>query len=237
MVKHKKLLIAFGVALLAVSVLVAGTALADTPPKTNTGTPYQSFLDKLAANLGIGVADLTKGITATNNQMLDEAVKNGKLTQAQADKIKERSKGGQPKLGFMGRPFAHNGKVPGAAAKGMVVLKNLAIDALVKVTGKTADQLKGEIKSAGSLQKFLDNNKITKDQLRDAEVQVAQQQLDQAVKDGKITAEQEQRLLDRIKQGPLNGIGPQGQGPKGIAPKGRFHGPKPSGPKPTGPTT
>ncbi|MBI4321219.1 MAG: hypothetical protein HY675_22230 [Chloroflexi bacterium] len=228
MLKHKKLLIGFVIALVLVSALAAGSVIAQTPTPGAAGanTAYQDFLNILAGKLGIKVTDLTKAINATRDQMLDDAVKNGKLTKEQADAIKARSKDGQPWGGFMGKPFAGKRGAMGPAVKMNGVLGNVTVEALAKLTGKTTDQVKAELKSS-RIAKFLADNKITNDQLRATIAQIAQQKLDQAVKDGKLTAEQAQRILEHLKQAPPKGIGPGFPGPRGP-----WHRPNGPAPKP-----
>ena len=81
-----------GAILLAVVVfagVMAGVAFAgsDQPQSAVLENVYQSFVSKLAANLGVDQDEVAAALDATKKQMLDEAVQQGKLTREQADKI------------------------------------------------------------------------------------------------------------------------------------------------------
>ncbi|MCL5960111.1 MAG: hypothetical protein M1358_12505 [Chloroflexi bacterium] len=215
MLERKKLLIGIGAALVIVGSLAAGTAVAQTPTpeaKTGANTMYQNFLGKLAGNLGISVDNLTKAIDTTRDQILDEAVQNGKITKDQADKIKQRTPNGNL-MPFIGKGhFGFKGKRPGTNFG--VLGRDVTVQALANLTGKTVDQVKQELQSDKNIKKFLDDNKITNAQLHDAVVQIVQQKVDQAVKDGKLTQQQADNILNKIKQAPCNGFRPNGFAPR-----------------------
>ncbi|MGB9792897.1 MAG: hypothetical protein ACPLTR_10040 [Thermacetogeniaceae bacterium] len=79
------LVLAFAVPALADS---AQTAPAGNSPKLPA--IFQSFLEKLAANLGVEQSKLVDAVKQTAKQLVDEAVQQGKLKSDQAQKIKER---------------------------------------------------------------------------------------------------------------------------------------------------
>lgn len=236
MFRHKKLIIAFVTALVAVSVLAVGIALADTPtptPQANStakssaaNNAVQSFLDKLAANLGIERATLDQALTKTRDQTLDEAVKNGKMTQEQADKIKQSGKNGILTPGFLGGRFGFRGRMPRANGNAAVNLRNVTVEALAQITGKSTDEITQALKPVNPLQKFLSDNNISQEDFHNAVVKVAKDKLDQAVKDGKLTQDQADKILQRIQQAPSNkGVpsrvfpnGPWNRGNGGKAP-------------------
>ena len=75
----------------AVFVLGAfGVAAAQTAPTAQTATNYhQVYLSKLAQLLGVDQAKLESSMTQAQSQTLDQAVKDGRLTQQQADWMKQ----------------------------------------------------------------------------------------------------------------------------------------------------
>ena len=94
---------------LVASAVVGGTLMSavsahpDTSPATSNGTPpvadpaageyCQTFLDALAANLGVDVADLTPAARDAAKSTVDAAVANGDLTAAIGEAIKTRIDG------------------------------------------------------------------------------------------------------------------------------------------------
>ncbi|MBI2908007.1 MAG: hypothetical protein HYX92_10170 [Chloroflexi bacterium] len=69
----------------------AGVVLAADPTPTPTGTSFQNvLLGKVAKILGIDKQKLTDAFTQAWKELLDEAVRNGQMTQQQADWIMQR---------------------------------------------------------------------------------------------------------------------------------------------------
>jgi polyhydroxyalkanoate synthesis regulator phasin len=73
----------------------AGEQPATTTPTT---APFQSFLSRVAANLGVSETKLLEAITQARLQMIDEAVQQGWLTQEQATLMKQRISASQALL-------------------------------------------------------------------------------------------------------------------------------------------
>lgn len=77
--------------LLAVS--ISGAAFASTNPTQTANTPpakatiKQEALSDFAANLGISQCKVISALKTTKQQLVQEAVQQGKITQAQANKI------------------------------------------------------------------------------------------------------------------------------------------------------
>jgi polyhydroxyalkanoate synthesis regulator phasin len=83
-----------------VAVALVGWVLAQgsSEETTTTATTPQTFLSKVAANLGIEEERLIEAITQARSQMLDEAVEQGRITQEQADRMKQQIEGRQAML-------------------------------------------------------------------------------------------------------------------------------------------
>ncbi len=116
----KVLSVTLGIAIL-VGVLGVGAVLAadptPTPTTTTTKTDYQQlFLSKLAQILGIDEQRLTDAMTQarkdTENQMIDDAVKAGRMSQEYADWLKQRpsTDGKDFGFGFGLRGFGFGGR-------------------------------------------------------------------------------------------------------------------------------
>lgn len=73
----------------------AAPALADSGQPAAPNSPklpalFQSFLEKLAANLGVEQSKLVDAVKQTAKQLVDEAAQQGNLSSDQAQKLKER---------------------------------------------------------------------------------------------------------------------------------------------------
>ncbi len=198
----------------AAGIVAAQTGGASTPTEQNATATQQSatpssatpahkqqlindFLTRLAANLGISVDQLKKALTTTETQMIDQAVADGKITQAEADKIKAKIASGQaplfPFIGRHGRGFGKFGEM------GFVkeTATFLGITPQVVITGLRNNQSLAQIaqahgKTADELSSYL------YDQLKS--------RLDTAVKNGKITQDQENTRLSNAKTRIANAI-------------------------------
>lgn len=90
--RWKALVAVLVVAVLAVVGLGVVPAIAqeeEPPPTTERGELYESFLTKVADNLGVTVDELKAAITTAQLEMLDEMVAEGVISQERADQIKQ----------------------------------------------------------------------------------------------------------------------------------------------------
>lgn len=68
-----------------------GQSNAGTPTPTTTPNPYcQQYLQDLAKRLGVSVSTLQQDARAAGQDVLAQMVKDGKLTQSQANAIKQK---------------------------------------------------------------------------------------------------------------------------------------------------
>lgn len=89
-----------GLAAVLVTAALVGWVVAqgsDEQP-TTTAMPPQTFLSRVAANLGVDEAKLTEAIAQARLQMIDQAVEQGRITQEQADRMKQQIEGSQVML-------------------------------------------------------------------------------------------------------------------------------------------
>jgi polyhydroxyalkanoate synthesis regulator phasin len=175
--------------LLALVLLVgalAGTASATTDQKADSpmATLYQGFAAKLAANLGMDQDKVTAALDTTRQQMLDEAVQQGKITQEQADKMAARMDGGFCGFGSNKGMMGHKDKLGGRNLNGMA-----------NILGITEDQLKTELESGKKMQDILTEHGLTMEQCKQKMQEQREQQIAQDVADGKITQEQADKML------------------------------------------
>ena len=204
----------------------AGTGVAvATSASDDAKQREQAVLEDAAGRLDVDAGELRDALAAAEDAQLDAEVKAGRLTQAQADAIKqmrERSglvlgggpghRGGPDGFGFRGGPGGGPGEVMDAAAEAL---------------GISEARLFRQLRSGKTLQQ------IAKAQGKDyADVKAAirsavRTELDAAVKDGRLTQEQADGMLEHITEhlddggfgrgpgGPRGGFGPPGDGVHG----------------------
>jgi hypothetical protein len=174
-------------ALILASILATGAvgAMAITPASATT--PDNAVASRIA-NLKSALSGL---------------VSDGTLTQKQADKVAGTldTKMAKPgKLG-MGGPGGHMG---GMEMGGMDVSAGRA--AVAKALGMTTAKLDAALKSGKSLTDVAKDQKFSVDSLVQAMVAIAQDKLAAAVKDGKITQEQANRMKGSLTQRITNHV-------------------------------
>lgn len=218
--KFRKPLVILGLAGVVTALVVGGTAFAQTPTpspnqqaKTSNG---EFFLDRLAAALGTTRDKLNGAFTQARNETVDQAVKDGRLTQEQADRIKSQQ--GTAPFGFGFGVLGRGGK-GGAAFMGGSQVR----DAIAKVLGMTPEDLANQLRSGKSLAELAKGREQT---VKDAIVSAVKPQLDQAVKDGKITQDRANQILDQIRTSDLNSLGGRGGLMLDGKWKGRMSGPR-----------
>jgi hypothetical protein len=101
----KALQVGLGV-VLVLGALLVGTAAAQRPVPGAPGGMHGAVVAKAAAILGVPEAQLTEAFAQAHEQALDDAVKAGYLTRAQADGMKQRHRAmpqtGGPGAGMIG---------------------------------------------------------------------------------------------------------------------------------------
>ncbi len=157
--------------------------------KTDQSQLGQDFIKNFASQLGVDEAKLNAAYSAAANATVDQAVKDGKLTQAQADKIKSEAKNG-----FKGGFFGHAGKgmeMPhgkaGRAGVGFGFGEQAVLDAAAKALTITSDELKTQLKAGKSIADVATDKKIDIKTVKDAMLTATKADLDAKVKDGKLT--------------------------------------------------
>lgn len=174
----------------------AGIVLAQTPtPGTSsTGT---TFLDRVAQKLGITTPKLQDAIKSAGSDQLDEAVKNGTLTQQQADALRNRLNTQTDNGNF--------GFAPGFKGKGFGMRGGFEFgfmdngQALADFLGISIDQLRTQLSASGAtLATVAQANGKSRDQLKQFITDTTKSKLDQAVKAGKMTQAQEDSIMSNL---------------------------------------
>jgi hypothetical protein len=177
----------------------AGGAVAATQGSSN---PRQQYLNDVAKRLNVTPAQLKSALQGAAVDQLEAAVKAGKLTQAQADALKQRiqqgAPGGLPFIGPLGP--GGPGRAPlGFGLRGAVFFgPHAPAAAVAKYLGLTEVQLLKQLQNGKSLADIAKAQGKTTAGLEQAITAAAKTRLDKAVANKRLTAAQEQKILSAL---------------------------------------
>jgi hypothetical protein len=154
------------------------------------------FIAHFSADLNTSQAALNAAFQKAIGETLADQVKNGKLTQAQADKIKERL-AGRPPCAIAGAL-----KRPGDGAK-LSAYRQALLSAAASALGITDVTLKGDLAKGMTLSQIAAAQHVTEAQFRTKLIANLTPLLDKAVADMLLTPAQEQKILNRLQNGPI----------------------------------
>lgn len=223
--KLRKPLVVLALAGVVAALVVGGTAFAQTPaPDKQTRASYHElFLDRLASALGTTREKLTEAFTQARNETVDQQVQDGRLTQERADRMKSQQ--GMVPFGIGPRGFDRGAKMA-APFRGMIQDR----DVMARALGLTPEELASQLRSGKTLAELAAGKEQA---VRDAMVDSMRPKLEEAVKNGRLTQEQADRMLEQIRTSELG----KSMGPGGMdrfkGDRGRMPGMKPS----SGPAT
>jgi hypothetical protein len=176
---------------------LAGGGIAYATTKDPGATDRKALLDDVAKRLNVTPSDLQSAVQGAVSDQLDKAVADGRLTRQQADAMKQRleDRGGLPLFGGGRRlGFAHPGRLgPG---RGLLFGEP---DAAAKYLGLDAAALHDRLASGKSLADVAKEQGKDVAGLEQALVDAAGARLDKAVAAKRITEQQRQSILDRLK--------------------------------------
>jgi methylphosphotriester-DNA--protein-cysteine methyltransferase len=200
------------------ALLAGGTAAAIAAVTKDSGKQReQAVLDDAAKRLNVSPQQLRDALSAAQDAQIDQAVKDGKLTQKQADAIKAaRKQSGRVLGGGPERGFGHHGFGPGHGAAGAI------FPDLAKALGVTKSELRTQLQAGKSIADIAKAQGKTLDEVRASLKAGAKTAADKAVKDSDITQAQADELLAHLddalthlgEAGPrLHFRGHRGEGP------------------------
>ena len=201
-----------------VGVALGGVASAQTPTPTAGQNQAAAFIQRLAQHLGLPQETVTQALQATRNDALNEAVAAGRLTQEQADRIRNQpiDQGHGPGFGFGG-----NGR-PGHS-KGLGRGLGASLDTAAQHLGLSQEDLRAQLQTGQSLADVARSRNIDPQTLITQLVADAQSRIAQAVQSGQITQAQAdqmtQSLPDRVRQMVEATHTPGERGPRGLGPR------------------
>ncbi len=200
--KRKLAVGAAGLAVLAGS----GGAYAATQSSPSTAKPpdpsaqQNAFLDDLAKRLNVTRDKLDEALKGAASDRVDAAVAAGQLTKEQGDKIKQRiqSATALPPLGLGPGMHGRGPGGPGRLSPGFGFGPGKSLSSAAKFLGLTDAELRAQLRDGKSLADVAKDKGKTAADLKAAMKSAITAELDQAVKDNKLTADQRTKILDNI---------------------------------------
>ena len=210
---------------LAIPLTVAAVAAAAGGAYAATqsgGNPRQAFLDDVAARLHVSPAQLQSALRGALTDRLNEAVKAGRLTAAQAKAIEQRLESGRgPFMGPRWRFFGEPAMRP----------RRAGLDAAARYLGLTDAQLMTDLEAGKTLAQIAQARGRSVSGLEQAILSELRTRLDRAAAAGLIDKAQEQRILSRwsarIARVVEHGLAPMMARPR-YMPPGPVGGPPPA---------
>jgi hypothetical protein len=212
---HKTLFTVLGIGTLALIIVLGvaafgvyryvSAAVQPTPGPGNSATPalmdqyWGLFLKTFAANLGVDQAKLDKAFVDAVNATADQAVKDGKITQAQADSIKSRYSQGLSAQ--KGMPFMF-GFGPGMLGGGFDMRGSLTTADIASALGMKEQDLITALQSGKSIADVAKAQNKDLATVKQALLDSAKAKLDKEVADKTLT----QAQADQIYQNLTNSI-------------------------------
>jgi polyhydroxyalkanoate synthesis regulator phasin len=158
-------------------------------PAPKFGQRCEEYQAALAQKLGISVEKLQQAQKDTVKDFIDQAVKNGKLPADKAAELKKKideSKGCAPLGAVRARGVAKVGMFRAGLQTGL--------DAAAKALGMTTEQLTSELKAGKSIADIAKAKNVDLKTVRDAVIAAEKAAIDQAVKNGKLTQTQADKM-------------------------------------------
>jgi ribosomal protein S20 len=155
-------------------------------------------IGQVARQQGVDVQTVIDAMVTDATAHIDQAVKDGKLTADQANERKANLEDRITRLVNEGKP---NGEGRGHGPK---------LDAAAQALGMSTDELRQQLQSGKTIAQVAEDRNVDKQKVIDAMAKDAREHLDQAVKDGKLTADQanerkanlEHRITSLVENGP-----------------------------------
>lgn len=165
----------------------------------------ERFLDNLARVLGVDRQRLQDAVTRAREQSIEQLVQDGRLTAAQAARLKEHAGRLGPGFGLFGPPDGprHWPRPPRPQDHLRPPLSNPEVlEAAARLLGMAPEQLREQLRIGKSLPELAREKGVSPEQLRQATAEAAKvrarARLEQAEKDGRLTKEQADRLRRRL---------------------------------------
>lgn len=181
----------------------------------------QAVLSDAAKRLGVSPGDLESALGKAEDAQLDQAVKDGRLTQQQADEIKKHRQRSGRVLGGPGAPRggpggpgfgSHGPGEHGSGGPGGV------IDSVADAIGVSVPDLFSELRNGKTLEQIAEAHGKSLDDVKSAAKTALEKQLDADVKADRLTRSEADAILKRLPEA-IDHFGERGAGgPPGFGP-------------------
>lgn len=185
--RQTKLKIVGGVAAGVVAAGALGAAGAVAAGRAFSDDDRQAIIDDAAAELGVEPSALSDALKEGLKNRVDEAVEEGRLTEEQGERLKERIDANDLPLLGLGRAFGHGpfgGGGPGHHGA------KLDLDSAASYLGLTSDELEAKLMNGETLAEIAAEEGKSVNGLVQELVDAAEKRIDEAVADGRLTEEQ-----------------------------------------------
>lgn len=199
--------VVLGALVLGVGVLMTTGAVAQ---EGDAQKPGERFVAETAERLGVTPEELTAAMTEAQFEIVDDAVSEGRLTEEQASKLKERMEENGP-LSVIGRRD-HEGRRQCHRAR-------LVATAAGDVLGKEPAEVAAAVKAGESLAEQAEAQGMNVDDFKVALLDAIKRTLQEKVDEGTITQVQADRIFAGIEEHIDRIVNFEGQG--GDGPCGR----------------
>jgi hypothetical protein len=177
----------------------AGTGVAVATTRSDDAKEReQAVLADAAERLGVQPSELRDALGDAQDAQLDAEVKAGRLTQEQADAIKERRAQSGSVLGGGGPGFRGPGGPHGFGFRHRGGGPFELTEAAAKALGISQDELWERIRDGETLAEIAKAEGKTVADVEQAVKAALKQRFDTAVKDGKLTREQADEMLEHL---------------------------------------
>jgi len=212
--------LAVGAAGLAVLAGGGGAYAAGSSPTTakpaDRATEQKAFLDDVAKRLNVTPDQLDAAVKGAAEARIDAAVAAGTLTKEQGDDAKQRIASGIQGIlggpGLFGGGKGGHGFGPGGPGPGRGFGFRMGLDAAATYLGLSEDALHTQLESGKSLADVAKAQNKDVAGLKAAMKDAVSKQLDQAVTDKKLTADEKTKILadlDKRLDDLINGTAPE----------------------------
>jgi hypothetical protein len=183
-------------------------------PTVTTSSIGDAFWSGLAAKLGVSVDTLKADAVQVRKDMLDQAVKDGRVTQAQADQLKQqldankliapiyigRGNGQQPFPGFRG-PGNGQPPTPGLRGRGPGFgfgFGTAELEAVAKAVNLSPSDLITQLRGGKTLADVAKAQNVDQTTVKQAIIDARKAEIDRQVTDGLLTQAQADTLKTRL---------------------------------------
>jgi predicted DNA-binding protein (UPF0251 family) len=196
--RQVRIKIAAGVAgALALAIALGAAGAVAASRVLSTDAESQAVIDDAAEQLGVEPGELSDALKQALENRVDEAVEAGRLTEEQGEELKERIDAGEVPLFGFGR----HGLGPGHGRPGYGHFGHFgALETAASYLGLTQAELRSELAEGKTLAEVAEAEGKSVDGLVQAMVAEAEEKIDAAVEDGRLTEEQATELKEGLEE-------------------------------------